>query len=152
MRDRTTDVSSRVQAVGGGFLLPRRRRLVACGWAQGGCAHAVHARPLLGCPISRPLRLSLTWPAMPCLRVRAQDQGRSSWRSQRHRSQQDRSQRDRHHGDRSRGHHQPSDLGLAHYSAGCDAQVLVTGWSDLHTGARAPHMTLSHALSSAHSS
>ena len=50
---------------------------------------------------------------------------------------------------RSQGYHQPSDLGLAHYSAGCDAQVLVTGWSDLHTGARAPHMTSSHALSSA---
>ena len=149
MRERTTDVSSRVQAVGGGFLPPRRRRLVACGWAQRGCARAVHARPLLGRPISRPLQLSLTWLAMPCLCVRAQDQGRSSWRSQRHQSQRSRSQREWSQGDRSQGDHQPSDLGLAHYSAGCDAQVLVTGWSDLHTGARAPHMTSSHALSSA---
>jgi len=30
-----------------------------------------------------------------------------------------------------------------------DRQVLVTGWSDLHTGAKAPHVTSSRALSSA---
>ena len=32
----------------------------------------MHARPQLGRPISRPLQLSLTWLAMPCLCVRAQ--------------------------------------------------------------------------------
>ena len=109
-------------------------------------------------------RCVATFPCCPCMPALADLAGhgmptrcarRSSdiGASQRERSQQDRSQ-----GSESRrsgrGYHQPSDLGLAHYPVGQDRQVLVTGWSDLHTGAREPHVTSSRALSRprAHSS
>ena len=56
-----------------GWLRNHRALLVSLA-SQHAVARCGHARPPLSRPISRPLRLSLTWLAMPCLHVRAQDQ------------------------------------------------------------------------------